>query len=598
MFGIKVTPFILFLILLITLVISMLFGNSWLLSNRLDRERREGFVSFGYTNTNLMQVTISPYSKNQVIYLYDNLYFDGANANLIEIDSPYCGNIRANGSSVTGNIRCNDSTGSTISQFWVTTSIPATSQFQVSGTVNPAVSALATRTTTNQIAQTTYLSNSSQLSVPPGYKYQVFTAYWGADTYFHLLGLDPNAQNGMNIESFYYNNTGNMMRSIAYTPSAYIPNYNIVPGSNIDQTSGQLYIDKNYSPTVKIYELTPYVKYDILNGNLLIGSPNTATYMVYDRATGSSKSISASTGSIQNLSTFTSWSITDGNNGLVIIMAFGLQTVVMIINADKNSKTYTLSYCARFTDKGMILSTNDTNNIFLSDAPKDISSNSHTSTDTSSNVMPCNDELTCKWYYYFKTIGNDPAVMFKNDFIKKTQIVPPVCPQCPVLPGSGVCTSCGGNGGSGTRDGSGSLIRDAARGTGGLLRDAATGTVGLAKDAVTGTVGLAKDAVGGTVGLVKDTVGGTVGLAEDAVGGTVGLVKDAVGGTVGLAKDAVGGTVGLFTGKNENQRSDSGFGYVPGQGYTPVDNYSYYGATQAKGSNFMPVTASFSAFGK
>jgi len=602
MFGIKVTPFILFLILLITLVISMLFGNSWLLSNK---NRREGFVSYGYTNSDLMRVTLSPYSSSkQVIYLYDNLYFDGDNANLIEVDSPYCGNVRVNGATI-GNIKCNDSTGSTISNLWITNSVPATSQFQVSGTVNPGVTALATRTTTSQIAQTMYLSSSTQLSKVSRYRYQVFTAYWGTDTYLHLLGLDPNAQNGMNIESFFYNSAGNMMRSINYTPTSYTPNYNSVPASNMDQNNGKLYNDtgyaqNGYSTTVKIYQLSAYVKYDIVNGNVLIGASNGRAYAIYDRATGNSKTLSSSTGSIQNLTTFNSWSITDGNNGLVVVMAFGLQTVIMILNSDPNNKTYILSFCARFTDKGVILSSNDTNNLYIGTAPSP--------TDVS-NSSPCTDELSCKWYYYFKTIGNDPSVMFKNDFIKKTQIVPPVCPQCPNCTGVGVCSTCGGHGGSGSIDSSGSLIRDAAKGTGGLLRDTASGTVGLAKDAVGGTVDLAKDAVGGTVGLAKDTVGGTVGLAKDAVGGTVdlakdtvggtvGLVKDAVGGTVGLAKDALGGTVNLFTGNYNGQRSDSGFGYVPGQGNTPVDKYSYYGATQSKGSNFMPVTADFSAFSK
>ena len=37
-------------------------------------------------------------------------------------------------------------------------------------------------------------------------------------------------------------------------------------------------------------------------------------------------------------------------------------------------------------------------------------------------------------------------------------------------------------------------------------------------------------------------------------------------------------------------------GSVPGQ--TKIDNYSYYGAVQSKGSNYMPVTADFSAFRK
>ena len=566
----------------------MLFANSWVLSNK---NKREGFVSFGYTNSNLMQVTISPYSsKNQVIYLYDNLYFDGNNANLIEVDSPYCGNVRVSGSSIGGNIHCNDSTGSSIKQLWVTTSVPATNQFQVTGTANPALTSLASLKTTSQIAQTTYLSNSNELSIPPGYKYEIFTAYWGSDTYLHLLGLDPMAQNGINIESFYYNNAGNMMRSITYPATAYVPNYNVAYGSNVDPNNGKLYVDaayaeNGYNTTVQIYQLTPYVKYDIINGNLLIGSSTGRPYAIYDRITGNSKTLSSSTGNIQKTSNFTSWSIADGNNGLVVIMAFELQTVVMIINADPNQRIYNLSFCARFTDKGVILSSTDSNNLYLSNASHDNSDDSKK--DTSSNDMPCNDELSCKWYYYFKTIGNDPSVLFKNDYIKKTQIVPPVCPQCPNCPGNGVCSSCGGHGGSGCRDSSGSLIRDAGRGIAGLTRDA-----------VGGTVDLAKDAVGGTVGLVKDTVGGTVDLAKDTVGGAVGLVKDVVGGTVGIGKDVVGGTTNLLNRDYRGQQSDSTFGYVPGQGYTPVDNYSAYGAMQSKGANYMPITADFSAFAK
>jgi hypothetical protein len=85
-------------------------------------------------------------------------------------------------------------------------------------------------------------------------------------------------------------------------------------------------------------------------------------------------------------------------------------------------------------------------------------------------------------------------------------------------------------------------------------------------------------------------VGGTVGVARNVVGGVVGAARNVVGGVVGAARNVAG--------RIRNRQSDSGFGYVPGHGYTPVDNYSAYGASQSKGSNFMPVTASFSAFGK
>jgi hypothetical protein len=44
-----------------------------------------------------------------------------------------------------------------------------------------------------------------------------------------------------------------------------------------------------------------------------------------------------------------------------------------------------------------------------------------------------------------------------------------------------------------------------------------------------------------------------------------------------------------------------GNGYAaPGfsQGAPPIDNYSYYGALPNKGSNYIPITANFSAFAK
>jgi len=232
-----------------------------------------------------------------------------------------------------------------------------------------------------------------------------------------------------------------------------------------------------------------------------------------------------------------------------------------------------------------------------------------------------------------------------SDYILKTQIVPPVCPSCPACPGNVTCTNCGGQGGSGTLASDGKSVVDDkvpennGKRQGGVLRQVISDTTGLAKDVVTdadglvrdvasGTAGLAKDAVGGTVGLAKDAVGGTVGLAKDAVGGTVGLAKDVVGGTVGLAKDTVSGATGLLTGAvsgvaglfksnptnqpqfqnnqpqfqnnamNNTMQSSSGRRGGPYGGQT-IDNTTYFGALPDRPStNYMPITADFSAFSR
>ena len=554
----KITPFILFLILLVTLVISMLFSDSL--------REKEGFVSFGNTNTDIQKMKIPQYGDKEVTYLYDNMYFDGANGNLIEVDSPFCGNVRVP-TTTSGNVSCNDITGTSIKNIYITTRSNSIKSYSTvkdsSGEIqfnNNTEISLPLTPSNNHFS---YITTCPTISDTTGYKYQTFYASFENDTYMHIMGLDPTAMSGKNIQSFYYNSASATMKYIPFMNSnSIVPPYNQTFSCNQDSNNGKLYKDVIYNKS-NIYQISKYVKYDLVSGCILVLNPTSNTYNIYSRTTGQMVTDSSNS-IIDNISSFVSWIIPDNNNGMIITMTQGLNTLIMIINPDPNEKKYVLSYCVRFTDKEVRLH-----------------SNSLTITNETTNKVdssgPCNDELSCKWYYYFKTIGNDTSVLFKNDYIKKTQIVPPVCPTCPNCPGSGVCTTCGGKGGSGTKDSSGNILRDTA----------------------TGATGLVKDVVGGTVGLGKDVVGGTVGLGKDVVGGTVGLVKETVGGAVGLVKDTASGIYNLGTKEKESTNkpvSDSAFGYVPNNASTPVDQYSYYGALQSKGGNYMPVTADFSSF--
>jgi hypothetical protein len=380
----------------------------------------------------------------------------------------------------------------------------------------------------------------------------------------HIIGLNPNLAKGVNIQSYYYDYNSASMKYIPLTHlNTDVPLYKSSYASNEDSNNGKLYKDLIVN-RINIYQITKYVKYDLVHGCVLIWNPTSNTYNVYSRKTGQIVT-DISSAVVDNIPSFVSWIIPDGNNGMVVIMAQGINTLIMIIHPDQNQRHYGLSYCVRFTDKEVYLSSNSSNNLLvqssLQEVVKDVSNN-----------IPCYDELSCKWYYYFKTIGNDPAVLFKNDFIRKTQIVPPVCPTCPKCSGSDVCTNCGGKGGSGTTDGSGNNI---------------------IRSAVGGAVGLTKEVVGGTVGLTKDVVGGAVGLTKDVVGGAVGLTKEAVGGAVGLVKDTASGIYNIGDNQTSSSTTSSTTSY---DASSPVDQYSYYGALKSKGGNFMPVTADFSSF--
>jgi hypothetical protein len=77
--GIKLTPLLLFVLLLVVLVISVVFGKMG---------NMEGFISFQKDKASLDKVWIPQYSKVERVHkLNDNMFFDSRNGNLIELDA-------------------------------------------------------------------------------------------------------------------------------------------------------------------------------------------------------------------------------------------------------------------------------------------------------------------------------------------------------------------------------------------------------------------------------------------------------------------------------------------------------------------------------
>ena len=172
----------------------------------------------------------------------------------------------------------------------------------------------------------------------------------------------------------------------------------------------------------------------------------------------------------------------------------------------------------------------------------------------------------------------DPNANHDDNYILKTQIVPPVCPTCPNCEnnckGGGVCTDCGGQGGSGTRsesgstlakeeskkgpvskiideagnvveqtvDATGNLVSTTAGAAGNLIKD----TAGTAVDVLDDTIGdVARDVYGGARGIAGDVYGTTKNVAGEVYGTTKGLAGDAYSTTKGLAGDAYATTTGV-----------------------------------------------------
>lgn len=290
----------------------------------------------------------------------------------------------------------------------------------------------------------------------------------------------------------------------------------------------------------------------------------------------------------------------------VLVMPYGVNTLIATFVTETG--VVKLIDVKRFNESGLVIPPPTT--------PPDASLPPTTPPDASLQPPSADSAISeyYKWYWYWNKTGKTAS----DDYMLKTQIVPPVCPACPVAncPAAAVVSGSG----SGSVSGSATPISDAVKVTGSVaektvgaagdilksLGSGATsvglGTVDLAKGTVSGTADLAKGAASGTAGLARDVVGGTVGLARDVVGGTVGLAKDTVKGSVGLAKDAIGGTVNLARGKysaDEGQRAPRSGGSYSASSHGTMDPYTYNGQLQNKPSaDFMPVTANFSAFSK
>ena len=675
MTGIKITPLLLFVLLLVVLVISVAFGK---MSNL------EGFVAFHKNTPVLEKVWISQYSKDiQVHKLNDNLFFDSRNGNLIELDAEEYSDVAvvsadaADKVSEAGSMQTYPKdTAMIITTAGVETAVktaapyikeiadkkmgvymlpdvnvvpeapsaPETAKEVAPEPANevapepanevatePATEvatepanevatepATTTETLTNQedktgititrviitprngASSTTYnitpndieprdtneSRNTTVISSYKSWKYETQCANTSKKTVLYIpwkevtyiIIVDKADVNSYSLYMFGQNN------DVGHKSFSQQDISEIYTQTMLDETSNTLISEPLYN-NEPVYKVSKVVEYDINRGNIVvIPSGQGEAVKIYNRE-GSNVEVStilpSEKGSISNIS-FNPWIIKVGGKTTGFCMAYKDTTVICILNDNG------LTNVKRFTPTGVDIEGVQT---------------------ASATPQPVIDASV------------------DSNYILKTEIVPPVCPSCPACPDNVTCTNCGGQGGSGTlaTDGrsivdehqggkrKGGLVREVVSGTTGLVRDAASGADELARDAVSGADDLARDAVGGTVGLAKDAVGGTVGLAKEVVGGTVGLAKDTVSGAAGLLTGAASGVAGLFKTNpmqlqtnsinqggiiNPNMQADSGRrprGSMP----QSVDNTNYFGALPNKPStNYMPVTADFSAFSR
>ena len=648
----KVTGLLLFIILLIVLVVSVILGKS------TGFRGAEGFITYrqgqnSSTGTSPMLVNVPTYSIDPVAKMFDNLYFDMKNGNLVEVDSPKY---------ISGNV---DLTGVSIKQTIVTPRANSGISSFYTGNVSllPGGGTTSTNVSQSQIGSTS-ISYSSYIYTTQSNntdKYCVLYMPWYTNTYIHILDIT----NSTHVGTYGMSNGKFNIFNYPTDPNTGITKNSIGLTATLTDNSTKVnsFVSDDYYDTKKVlYQISSYVKYDITNGSLIVQTQNTPkSVTIYNRVNPitsvnvtSPNTISNTPSTVQNV-TFNPTLIQDvlGKN-VILYLPDGTNTLVAIITMASNGTAYTLRNVIRFTANTIDTGT-DSNNI-MSMMNSFVSGNTGTS-------------------YNVQSTATNKSSSYSDDYILKTQIVPPVCPSCPsCAQGKGnVCTNCGGQGGSGTQSTNGSTMvtggngeqdganphtffgqgspttgkKDAAgndipwksdigKGTfssnadpntiaGGLtLAQYSTvagleeigytgadvvktgfGTVGGAVKDVTGGIGSAASGIG--TGL-KDTAKGAVDLAKSAGSGAVDLAKSAGSGLMQMSREQNARDSNTVAGQGEGVAAGGAVAQGQGQGTTGysgisaagpqrMDQYSYYGSLPPKvATNFMPVTADFSSF--
>uniref|UniRef100_A0A6C0ET74 Uncharacterized protein n=1 Tax=viral metagenome TaxID=1070528 RepID=A0A6C0ET74_9ZZZZ len=648
MLKLKFSPLLLFIILLVVLIFSTIICKTCFFNS----SNTEGFVSYRYdidttTSQNQYLVNLPQYSKDPVIKLYDNLFFDKFNGNIIEVDS-------INYPNIAGNISI-DTTGSSITNIYVNTRNNINRLYittvNSSGAVIPTnVAESLTKSVTTSFFPWTYLTATDRTD-----KYQLFYMPWAESTYIHIIKIYNRNGTNSNNNGVYGNfrqvhvmsylfGSGSAMSNKYYSSSSQPPEIQTQNDDN-DPNNDKYVYDDLYDEKKSVYQLSKYIRFDKSNGNLIIrGKSPENSITIYKRNNGGNSDAKSTvrvnnTSSTLENSEFNSFIVSDNYQYIVLYLPISTKTMIVLLKISKtNSNRFEIQKVVRFNQDGIETETG---------------TNSTTSTTSTTSTNSSNDFYRNYWL----SSSDSENQCMSEDYLLKTQIVPPVCPSCPSCAYSaGTCSNCGGAGGSGTLNSNGQTLIDNGNvpknvsatalvtsggavvsgttgsdkpvsnavdqttntlnttvGTAGvlggqtldttadILKSTGSGASDLLKSGASGTSDLLKSGASGATDLLKTTASGATDLLKSGASGATDLLKSAGTGLKEIATDnrqaartsgaaAIAGTAGTGSGVMGAGVSTRGLG--------GIDSYSYYGALVPKGGNYMPVTADFSAFAK
>ena len=609
------SPFVMFLILLIVLIISIVFTKYLPI---------EGFISYNPVRDQQLVIVPLYSSTQQLLKVYDSVYFDPQTGNMLELFGTPSGDNTATSNDVSTltNMVLIPRQGTDVVFYGRNTTDPPFS--------NNMIEPQYLNVQMNSSYDAWYYPNAGSLSTLP-FNYQIFYFPWKTQTV--ILINDCTIQKIVGVFPF-INSTKNTSR---IQPSSQTFKY---PTQKIEDYTKEAYVDvlpqylssmqgkPAFITPTQLYQIETNIWFDTTNGIVMMMKSGTSTDL--DIETGVSFTIKAQT---------------DTSVLPCIIASDNLGQNIVVCTAFPNNCTMVSILCVNEHNSSIL----EIRNVILFDpsvsggvSHKHNDHHHHHPTDTPNS-----------------TITDKPD---DNKYILKSQIVPPVCPACPSC-NNNTCDACKsvttlaplGNNNSlssliansytvgkqtGNGSGNGTVIQDNGMPWSQSVSNMVTGgenTVGNVLLGAEGTIGNVLDtAVGGTALLGLGVVSGATTLGTGVAGdvkdlglGVTGDVAGVANNLVDAVKDIVTHTMDDLTGGKGDQKGThthtnegdteqtttptflptttpattmgSELKNIPG-GYKmacgPGLN-NYYGAlNNHNASNFMPVTSDFSKFGR
>lgn len=584
---------------------------------------QEGFIAFQYDGAQLNQVRVKPYTDKWDVYkLYDSVYFDATNGNVVQLFGDAYDGKNTNTAALTHVMmmsRVPRNTGTAVLPVFAADVTVADVSMNAPSlsVIDPARVGTTTQVSYVPWAYPSKLELAGMKDTETIPQYQVVYLPCGMDTVVHLYDTSQSAHVGT-----YFFSHNQQSRPTSWTPPTPVSGFTTVSqlDANTDTINTYVTLDKYNGGNV--FRISDNVWVDPVSGYVLMQNDRVGNFTVYS-GSGDVNGANAvlnnyPLGTLMTVPTsypqreFKVQYIPDvlGNNMVLYVPLPALRVLIAVLAPDpadsklvavKNAVVFNPEMSAgvegRFNVKNYAPRARPSESDSDSEDEQDVNFLTYNPMpQVAAGAPPSLEDIISNYYLQYygaqgpNTQGGNHV---SSDYLLKTQIVPPVCPMCPMCPDNVTCNNCGGQGGAGLGNCP--------------LQNAATPNVPVAPAATAAAAAAATPEVKHDDHTgIKQEIRNTIQDAGSDIWKGGAMLVNGVGTTMNAIKNDLTHVQPVPTAQAPAPAPAPAPAQGPAPAQAPVpaqgqasDLNSAYGAIVPKGtSDYVPLTADFSRFGR